>query len=132
MSIYENQIMNSDLDAFRNSGEIKTATLSVSGNLAAGSTGIFSDTIEVEGLDLFEMLFDSSTKHSGKFKNVKSERYTLVEETTNNSELTMLLEISVAGDVITVSGRFFNPYPDTVTLQTTTLNFRCIPYEGMF
>lgn len=132
MSQYDDQIFNSDLDAFKTSGAIKVGSIVLSGNLAGGSTTTFTETFSVANLDLFEILFDSSTKHSGKYRSAKLERYTLIYETTNASELTALLEISVSGNTVTIGARLFNSYAATVTLQTTTLNIRLIPYEGNF
>lgn len=133
MSIYDNNLMNSDLDAFKNSGTIQAASATLSGNLGAGQRLTVTTTpITVTSPDFAQFLFDSSTKHSGKFKNIVLEQVTMVYESTNLSELTCELAIIITGTQVSFSASLFNPYAITVALQSTTINFRYIPYEATF
>lgn len=130
MSKYDNQIFNSDLDAFKNSGNILDAQLIFSGSVAGGGQMQKETTIEVENPDFAQLIFDNSAKHSGKFKNVIMERMTMAHENTNGSELGINFYLKVSGNTVTIGGLLFNPYATSVTLQTTTVNFRYIPYEA--
>ena len=131
MSDYDNVMISSDLDAFKNSGSIQTAALVFGGSIGAGAeidqTAVLTLT---EAPDFYEILFDSSTKHSGVFKSMRIGPYTLVHESTRDSELGVDLTVIVSGNTITIKGALFNPYDTAVTLDTTTLNFRYIPYES--
>jgi hypothetical protein len=133
MSIYDEALINSDLDAFKNSGAIQTASATLSGNLGAGQRVTATTTpITVTSPDFAQFLFDNSQKHSGKFKNIVLEQYTMVYESTNLSELTCELAIIITGTQVSFSASLFNPYAVTVALQSTTINFRYIPYEATF
>ncbi|UOF80552.1 hypothetical protein [Caudoviricetes sp.] len=133
MSIYDNSLMDSDLDAFKNAGAIQTTSITMSGVIGAGQRyTVESARLTVTSPDFAQFLFDSSTKHSGKFKNLILEQYTMVYESTNLSELTCGLEVRVSGNQIYFVANMFNPYAIAVTLQTTTFNFRYIPYEATF
>lgn len=130
MSAYDNHLLNSDLDAFKNSGVIKDASLTFSGTVGAGAEQIQQTTITVENPDYAQILFDNSNKHSGRFKSMQIVAYTLVFESTNGSELGVDLTLRISGSQVTVHGRLFNPYSIPVALQSTTINFKYIPYEG--
>lgn len=133
MSVYDNSLTNSDLDAFKNSGEVQTASVTFSGNLGAGLRSTLTSTpLAVTSPDFAQFLFDNSQKHSGKFKNIMLERYTMVRESTSLSELVCELAIISTGTLVSFSASLFNPYAITVALQTTTINFKYIPYEATF
>lgn len=131
MSIFDNDIMNSDLDAFKNSGAIRTASFTFSGVIGAGQAASRTTSpITVESPDFAQILFDNSAYHSGKFKNVALELDTMVHETTMGSDLGIVLSSRVVGNQIFIQGDMFNPYNVPVTLSSTTINFQYIPYEA--
>lgn len=133
MSIYDNEVFNSDLDAYKNSGQIRTASLTFSGTVGGGQAYSASTSLTLTDIpDLTQILFDNSIQHSGKFKNLILEGVTLIFETTSSSYLTIGLSARINGNVIELRGDGFNPYAGAVALQSTTLNFRYIPYEATF
>lgn len=131
MTDYSNKLIDSDLDAFKNSGAIVNASLTFSGSVGAGAEQVQATTITLADVpDFYEILFDSSTKHSGKFKSLRIAPFSLIHESTRDSELGVDLTVIVAGNTITIRGSLFSPYDAPVTLDTTTFNFRYIPYES--
>jgi hypothetical protein len=130
MSQYDDKLIDSDLDAFKNSGAIQTASLNFGGSVGAGSEMVRTAQLVLPSIDFYQILFDSSTKHSGKFKSMQIGPYTLVHESTRDSELGVDLTVIVTGNIITIRGSLFNPYDTSVNLDSTTLNFRYIPYEA--
>lgn len=133
MSIYNNSLMDSDLDAFKNAGTIQGVAITVSGNLAGGEQKTFtSASLSATSPDFAQFLFDNSQKHSGKFKNIILEEYTMVYDSTSLSELTVVLNVVVNNNQIYFTASMLNPYAAIATLQTTTLNFKYIPYEATF
>lgn len=130
MTDYSHILISSDLDAFKNSGAIQTVTLSFGGSIGAGAEMVQRTVLNVPSLDFYQILFDNSAKHSGKFKSMQISPYTLIHESTRNSELGVDLTVIVDANTITIKGSLFNPYDASVTLDNTTLNFRYIPYEA--
>lgn len=132
MSGYDESLINSDLDAFKHEGVVRTAAVTLSGSLGAGARTTQTATLTIPNPDFSQFLFDNDQKHSGKFKNLSLEGITMVNETTSPSELTCGLNVSISGDQVVLSATLFNPYSGSVNLQTTTINFRYIPYEATF
>lgn len=133
MSQYDNSLIDSDLDAFKNSGVIQTASITFSGNVAAGAQVDRTSTpFSLAEADLAQILFDNSAKHSGKFKNLQLVPFTMVLENTFASELGVDLRTVVSNGQIYVVGSLFNPYSSVIALQSTTINFRFIPFEATF
>lgn len=133
MSVYDGEVFNSDLDAYKNSGQIRTGSIVFSGNVGAGAAYVATTFITLASIpDLTQILFDNSVQHSGKYKNLILEGNTLVHESTNNSVLTVTLSARVSGNVVQLRGDGFNPYSVTVSIDSTTINFRYIPYEATF
>lgn len=134
MSKYDKHLLNSDLDAFKNSGVIQTASLTFSGVLGGGAIMTQnSGIITVPSPDLMTILFDNSFYHSGKFKNLSLELgSTSVEETTTPGVLIAVIDAKVSGNTIQMVGKLFNPYATPVNLSSATINFRFVPYEATF
>lgn len=131
MSDYDDRISSSDLDAFKHAGEIQTVSMTISGTVAGGAEKeVVSSGITLDGLDFNEIVFDNSSKHSGKFHNI-NERITFVLDTTSSVDFSFDLEsrISTAG-VLSFRAHMLNTTASTLSLQTTTLNFRYVPYEA--
>lgn len=134
MSNYDNQVFNSDLDAYKNGGQVRTTSITFSGTVGAGAAySAVSPVLTLDQTpDIAEILFDNSVMHSGKFKRLPLEQVTLVNETTFGSQLTIVLTIRIVGNTIQLRGDGFNPYSSAVNLQAMTVNFRYIPYEATF
>lgn len=133
MSIYDKALINSDLDAFKNTGIIQTSSLQISGGVDAGARlTVTSTPITATSPDFAQFLFDNDQKHLNKFKNILLEQNTLIYETTTASELTCQLAIIIGNGQVSFSASLFNPYASLVTLQDTTINFRYVPYEATF
>ena len=133
MSIYDKALINSDLDAFKNSGELQTTSLTIGGDLDFGARlTVTSAPITITSPDFAQFLFDNSQKHPDKFKNLLLEQNTAIYESTTPGELTCELTIIVSGNQISFSATLFNPYASLVTLQDTTINFKYVPYEATF
>lgn len=132
MSQYDNMIHSSDLDAFKNSGVIKTASITFSGSVGAGArqnqtTGV----IAVDNPDYYQLLFDNSVQHSGKYKNVAMEQgRTAIHETTVGSDLIIEITAVITTAGIEIKGTMFNPYGSTISLNAVTLHFIYMPYEA--
>src|SRR5690349_233166 len=110
MTDYSKVMISSDLDAFKNSGAIQTAALNFSGSVGAGQEIVRTTVLTVPTVDFYQILFDSSTKHSGRFKSMQIGPYSLIFESTNGSELSVDLTVIVSGNQITIRGSLFNPY----------------------
>lgn len=133
MSIYDNEVFNSDVDAYKNSGQIRTASLTFGGSVGAGAAYSATTSLALTDIpDLTQILFDNNVQHSGKYKNLVLEGITLVHESTRNSYLTIVLSARINGNTIELRGDGFNPYNGAVVIDSTTLNFRYIPYEATF
>lgn len=134
MSKYDKHLLNSDLDAFKNSGVIQTASLTFSGTLGGGAIMTqTSGAITVPSPDLMSIFFDNSVQHSGKFKNLSLETgSSAVNETTTPGILFAVIDAQVSGNTIQMVAKLFNPYATPVNLQSTTFNFRFVPYEATF
>lgn len=134
MSKYDKQLMNSDLDAFKNSGIVQTASFTFSGVLGGGAIMTQSSAIiTVPSPDFMTIIFDNSVQHSGKFKNINLETgQTAINETTTPGIVLAIIDAKVSGNTIQMIGTIFNPYATPVTLQVTTINFRFMPYEATF
>lgn len=134
MANYDKKLFDSDLDAFKNSGVILSSSLTFSGTL--GGNGIqtqVSTPVIIPEPDLVKILFDNSIQHSGRFKDLALESgLTSVHESTTPTDLTAVLNIQVVGNQIMVVGTIFSPYSTPVSLQTTTINFRFLPFEATF
>ncbi len=131
MSDYDNRMFSSDLDAYRSDGVVYTDSITFSGNLGASASLTETSTgITITDLDFYQLLFDNSDKHSGKYRDIQLEDGTLVLETTHNSELTVRLTMVITGDVLQVEGTILNAYAGTVALTTTTINFRLVAYDS--
>lgn len=127
---YQGDIFNSDLDTFKQSG-VETASVTFSGTVAAGAEQVLSTTpIALDSLDFTQILFDNSYRHSGYYRNLSLENATMIHENTMSSELQCNISQLVVGDTVTLKARIQNPYSSTVTLQTTTITFKYIPYQA--
>lgn len=127
---YDNEILDSDLDAFKQSG-ILTASITFSGTLGVGvEQDQLSASVPLSSVDFAQILFDNSIKHSGKFRDLSLESATMVHENTRASELQANLYLKVIDGAIQFGGSIVNPYNGSVTLQSTTINFQYIPYEA--
>lgn len=127
---YQNDIFNSDLDAFKQSG-IQTGSVTFSGTLGAGTEKtLMTSPIELNGLDFSQILFDNSFYHSGRYRNLSLENATMINETTRGSQLLCNLGQIINGDTIQLTATLFSPYDGDVTLSTTTINFLYIPYQA--
>lgn len=128
--IYQNDIFNSDLDAFKQS-EIQIGSFTFSGSVGAGQEIDLATTpITIDNLDFSQILFDNSHYHPGRYRNMSLENATMINETTRGSQLQCNVGLKVNGDQIQLTGILFNPYDGAVTFTTTTINFIYIPYQA--
>lgn len=130
MSQYDNQLLNSDLDVFKQQ-QILTASVTFSGTLAAGAESILlTNPIPIDSIDYSQILFDNSFYHPGRYRMMMQENATLVNETTSPSQLQCNVYQIVDGGNIRLGARIQNPYGVAVNLSTTTINFRYVPYQA--
>jgi hypothetical protein len=131
MSIYDGKIMDSDLSAFKNSGVVRTASITFSGSVGAGAS-VSRETpgLSVASPDFAQILFDNSYYHSGKWKSMALELQTLLHENTSPSELVIVLGLRVVGSQVFIRGDMFNPYSYSINIDAVTINFRYMPYEA--
>jgi hypothetical protein len=121
----------SDLDAFRSDGVIQTRSVTFSGVVGAGMVqSKTTSTFTLANLDFYQVLFDNSFYHSGKYRDMSLEGGTFVLENTSPVELSVWFEPKINGNTLTITAKLFNPADYDVTLQTTTLNFRFVPYDS--
>lgn len=127
---YVNDIFNSDLDAFKQSG-ILTGSISFSGSIGAGQQSQPTTAPQtINGLDFAQVLFDNSFYHPGRFRNISLENATMINEITRGSQLQANVFQIVNGNSIVFGATLFNPYDGAVTLSNTTINFRYVPYQS--
>lgn len=127
---YVNDIFNSDLDAFKQSG-IQIGSVTFSGSLGAGQElTLTTAPLEIDSLDFSQILFDNSFYHSGRYRNLSLENATMVNETVRGSPLQCNVGQIVNGNTIQLTALVFNPYDVAANLSTTTINFLYIPYQG--
>jgi len=125
-------LIDSDLDAYKNAGQIKTASLTISGTLGGGAAASWTTSLTATSPDMGQMIFDNSIQHFGRYKSMQLVPYTMINETTNGSLLSGIITQIINGNNITIKVDMMNPYSGAVNLQTTTLNFRYIPFEATF
>lgn len=131
MSSYANRIFSSDLDAFRSDGVIQTRSITFSGSVAGGATATRTATaFTLTNLDFYQVLFDNSVYSSGKWRDMELEGGTLVHETTTPSDLSAWFTPVISGNNLTITVTLFNPNAGSVTLQSTTINFRFVAYDS--
>lgn len=131
MSKYDKDIFNSDLDAFKHSLDPQTASVTFSGTMGAGAEIDLATTpITVDNLDFSQVLFDNSYYHNGRYRNLSLENATMVNETTNGSQLQCNVGMKVNGNQIQLTATLQNPYSVAVNLSTTTIHFLYIPYQS--
>ena len=130
MSEYDSRLTSSDLDAFKNSGAIQTASMTISGSVAAGgSKEVFSSEIVLSGMDFNEVVFDNSYYHSGKWHNL-NEGGTDIFDSTFGIPFFFSLESKLTGSTLIVRAYMLNTTASVLALATTVLNFRYVPYEA--
>lgn len=134
MSVYDNQIFNSDLDAYKNSGQVQTTSVTISGSLAAGTAfTTFSSILTLSANpDIAELLFDNSQLHSGKFKRIALEQETNILDTTSGIYFVVQLTAKIIDNTIQFRVDGLNTTATPLNFQSTTINFRYIPYEATF
>lgn len=131
MSMYDGKVMDSDLDAFKNSSVVQTASIVFNGVLGAGARMTrTSAPLPVTSPDFAQILFDNSYYHAGKYKSMQLELQTLVHESTFGSEIVCVLSLIVSGNQVYLQGDLISPYGSSVNLDTCTITFRYIPYEA--
>jgi len=132
MTDYSSKLISSDLDAFKNNGAVLTASFTVSGSPTKGQRLNFTTgAIVVPDPDYYQILYDNSQRHSGKFRSLSLENgRTYIYETTSPSYLGLEMTTVMTATTIEIKGSVFNPYGSTVALQSTVINFRYIPYEA--
>jgi hypothetical protein len=127
---YQNQIMNSDLDAFKQSG-ILTGSVTFAAPIGAGQEVQLLTTPQViDSLDFAQILFDNSNYHSGRYRDMSLENATMLNETTRNSQLQINVFQKITGNTIQFGATVFNPYDGAVNPTTTTVNFLYVPYQA--
>ena len=124
-------LTSSDLDAYKNSSQIISTAITVSGSVTAGSIATFSGSIEtVTDPDYSVILFDNSALHSGKFKNLGIEAASSVFDTVSASYLSVIIAYKVTASTVQFTLYVPNPFVADASLTSTTLNFKYIPYEA--
>lgn len=127
---YQNDIFNSDLDAFKQSG-ILLGSFTFSGSVAVGQRlDLTTLPIALDSLDFSQILFDNSFYHSGVFRNMSLENATMINEVTRGSQIQCNVGQLINGNTMQLTGSFINPYDGAITLSTTTINFLYIPYQA--
>lgn len=125
-----NDIFNSDLDTFKESG-IFVDQITISGTLGAGQQlNLLSSVHTISSLDFAQILFDNTFYHPGRYRNLALENATLVNETTSPSQLQCNVFEIINGNTIQFGGIMFNPYSIAVNLSTTVINFIYLPYQA--
>lgn len=127
---FQNDIFNSDLDAFKQSG-ILTGSITFAGSIGAGQEiQLLTTPQTINSLDFAQMLFDNSFYHPGRYRDVSLENATMVNEVTRGSQLQCNVFQVVNGTSIQFGGTIFNPYSGAVTFSTTTINFLYVPFQA--
>lgn len=130
MSDYDNRLFSSDLTAFKSDGTYYTGSITFSGTLGASAEQIkYTDYTTLDGPDLSHIVYDNSAKHSGKWKDMILQPNSLVAETTFASDLAVILSAEISGNQIRMKARLLNAYGSSVSLQSTTFNFKYVGYE---
>lgn len=131
MSSYDDRMFSSDLDAYRSDGNVQTRSITFSGTVLAGQVSSqTTSSFTLSNLDFYQLLFDNSYYHSGKYRDIALENGTFVLENTSPSPLNAWFEPKINGNSLTVTAKLFNPYAYDVAVQSTTLNFRFVAYDS--
>lgn len=124
-------LFSSDNDCYKTSGNLLTASLTFSGVVAGDGTQTQTVTLPVVDLaDYVQLVYDNSSYHSGKYKNIAEYPDTAVPETTFGFEALATITYRVLLNGIEIVGSLYNPDISPITLTSTTLNFVYIPYEA--
>ena len=104
----------------------------MSGSVAGGAEySQTTSTFTLSNIDFYQIQFDNSVYHSGKYRDVTLEsRGTFVHETTLGSDLNAFFTPKINGNNLTITATLFNPNAGSITLQSTTINFRFVPYDS--
>lgn len=133
MSVYDNRITSSDLDAFRSDGTVQTLSIEFTGIIGAGSTQTKETAwYTLTDMDFSQVFFENNQKHSGKWRDLSKEDVTFVLETTGSTNLSAGLysEIDAVNDRIRFIGKLFNAYINNRALETTIITFRFVAYDS--
>lgn len=125
-------IFASTLNAYKNTG-VKSGTVSVSGTVAAGAEATFDGTVTLDAEAKFFTILVETTggaflPGSVRWQSLPSALYYEVGASGPASSLTLLLTLVVSGNNLTLRAYTLNPYGSTITLNSTTINFKYVPY----
>lgn len=130
MSLYSNRMLSSDLDFYRSDGQVQTRSVVISGNVGAGSQATWtSSAFTLTDQDFQQIMFDNSVYHSGKWRDIHEET-TFVLDTSSGSEFGVGFEPKINGNSLTIVCKLLNTTASTLTLQSTTINFRFVAYDS--
>lgn len=130
MSIYDNHIANSDLNAFKFDGNEDSTSITFSGTLTAGDEQTETSAwVDIVDLDYFQARWRNDQWNSTKAHDITLSERTYVDETTFSSPLECLLRVQIQEDRLRFQGRIVNPYSSNVSLVTTTITFNLVGYE---
>lgn len=131
MSTYTNRLTSSDLDAYRSDGTVYTDSITFTGTVAGSGSQVKTSTgIAVTDLDFYQILFDNSTHHSGKWRVMTLEGSTFVFASSTSTEEIASLTPKISSGVLYIVGEVFNSSSSSETLQDTTINFRLVAYDS--
>lgn len=134
MSLYDNQVISSDLDAFKNSGVVLTGSIIINDVIVAAGqlTSEISFNIP-DGCDLAQIMYDNSYYHPSKFRDITKNIYTSLRDSTSpGGDGSCYLYTKVQSNKLIVGVWVNNPYSSALTVGPTTYNFILIPYETTF
>lgn len=133
MTVYDNRLLSSDLDAFRSDGTEQLLDITFSGNISGGGTQTQTTSwYDLTDMDFSQVLYENSRRGAGEWRELAKEDVTNVLETTGSTYLSagLYAEVDSANERIRFHGIVFNAYAGVRALQSTTITFRFVAYDS--
>lgn len=126
---YGTRQFSSDFDAFKSNGEILDLSITFSGTLGASAMMTRTTSTTISNPDFYQIQFDNSTTHSGKFRRLDLEGgQTLIFESSGGQYLVAIMNVVISGSTVTITGSLLNQYNTGVNIPAAVINFKFIPY----
>lgn len=125
------KLLSSDLDAFRSDGTILTTSITFSGNVGIGASQTqTSSSLSLSNGDFYQVLFENSNKHSGKWRELSKEDVTYILDSNSSVNFVAGLYATISSGNISFTGILPNFSGAILTLQSTVITFRLVAYDS--
>lgn len=118
-------------NAYKNTG-VKSATVTVSGTVAAGAVADYETSITLDEVPTYFTILvkttSALTSDTARWQPLPSANYYVVPASGPASSLGVLLVLAINGTTLTFRAWTLNPFGSTLTWTTTNIEFKYVPY----